>query len=98
MGYLPSKRSRNRVQKSRPPVGKFQQYTLLVATIDHILNQIIGRGLLKDSSLFRFERGKGNQNKCLCEIGWQGRPTAEKTSTPRAGGGGAGPAGQAGHM
>lgn len=64
MGHLPSKRSRNRAQKLRPPAGKFQQYTPLVATIDHVLNQISGCGLLRDPPSYRSERPKRNQNKC----------------------------------
>ncbi|GMN39713.1 hypothetical protein TIFTF001_008939 [Ficus carica] len=38
----------------RTPAGRFRQYTPLVATVEHVLNQVSGRGLL---------RARRNQNK-----------------------------------
>ena len=32
--------------RPKPPVGRFRQYTPLIATTEHVLNQIFGSGLL----------------------------------------------------
>ncbi|GMN47281.1 hypothetical protein TIFTF001_016454 [Ficus carica] len=47
----------------RTQAGKFQQYTPLVTTIEHVLNQVTGRGLLRDAPLLRADRAWRNQNK-----------------------------------
>lgn len=57
------KSKQNLASDWRTPAGKFQQYAPLVATIDHVLNQISGRGLLKDPPPFRTDRSRRNQNK-----------------------------------
>ncbi|GMN68865.1 hypothetical protein TIFTF001_037935 [Ficus carica] len=47
----------------RTPAGRFQQYTPLVTTIEHVLNQVTGRGLLQDPPPLRADRARKNQNK-----------------------------------
>ncbi|GMN46311.1 hypothetical protein TIFTF001_015481 [Ficus carica] len=47
----------------RTPAGRFQQYTPLVTTIEHVLNQVTGRGLLRDPPPLRAGRARRNQNK-----------------------------------
>ncbi|GMN38329.1 hypothetical protein TIFTF001_007560 [Ficus carica] len=47
----------------RMPAGRFQQYTPLVMTIEHVLNQVTGRGLLRDPPPLRADRARRNQNK-----------------------------------
>ncbi|GMN64580.1 hypothetical protein TIFTF001_033649 [Ficus carica] len=47
----------------RTPAGRFQQYTPLVTTIEHVLNQVTGRGLLRDPPPLRADRARRNQNK-----------------------------------
>ncbi|GMN33787.1 hypothetical protein TIFTF001_048297 [Ficus carica] len=47
----------------RTPVGRFQQYTPLVTTIEHVLNQVTGRGLLRDPPPLRADHARRNQNK-----------------------------------
>ncbi|GMN29275.1 hypothetical protein TIFTF001_046326 [Ficus carica] len=47
----------------RTPAGRFQHYTPLVTTIEHVLNQVSGRGLLRDSQPLRADRARRNQNK-----------------------------------
>ncbi|GMN65573.1 hypothetical protein TIFTF001_034636 [Ficus carica] len=47
----------------RTPAGRFQQYTSLVTTIEHVLNQVTGRGLLRDPPPLRADRARRNQNK-----------------------------------
>ncbi|GMN66784.1 hypothetical protein TIFTF001_035846 [Ficus carica] len=47
----------------RTPAGRFQQYTPLVTTIEHVLNQMTGRGLLRDPPPLRADRARRNQNK-----------------------------------
>ncbi|GMN70209.1 hypothetical protein TIFTF001_039254 [Ficus carica] len=47
----------------RTPAGRFQQYTPMVTTIEHVLNQVTGRGLLRDPSPLRADRARRNQNK-----------------------------------
>ncbi|GMN49737.1 hypothetical protein TIFTF001_018895 [Ficus carica] len=47
----------------RTPAGRFQQYTPLVTTIEHVLNQVTGRGLLRDPPPLRKDRAQRNQNK-----------------------------------
>ncbi|GMN20743.1 hypothetical protein TIFTF001_043160 [Ficus carica] len=47
----------------RTPAGRFQQYTPLVTTIEHVLNQVTGRGLLRDPPPLRKDRALRNQNK-----------------------------------
>ncbi|GMN54122.1 hypothetical protein TIFTF001_023251 [Ficus carica] len=47
----------------RTPAGKFRQYTPLVTTIEHVLNQVSGRGLLRDPPPIRTNRSRRNQNK-----------------------------------
>ncbi|GMN63830.1 hypothetical protein TIFTF001_032904 [Ficus carica] len=42
---------------------RFCQYTPLVATVEHILNQVSGWGLLRDSPPHRTDRARRNQNK-----------------------------------
>ncbi|GMN49779.1 hypothetical protein TIFTF001_018933 [Ficus carica] len=47
----------------RTPAGRFRQYTSLVTTIEHVLSQVSGRGLLRDPPLIRTDRSRRNQNK-----------------------------------
>ncbi|GMN22284.1 hypothetical protein TIFTF001_043490 [Ficus carica] len=47
----------------RTPAGRFQQYTPLVTTIEHVLKQVTGRGLLRDPPPLRADRARRNQNK-----------------------------------
>ncbi|GMN40212.1 hypothetical protein TIFTF001_009433 [Ficus carica] len=47
----------------RTPAGRFQQYTPLVTTIEYVLNQVTGRGLLRDPPALRADRARRNQNK-----------------------------------
>ncbi|GMN20847.1 hypothetical protein TIFTF001_043186 [Ficus carica] len=47
----------------RTPAGRFQQYTPLVTTIEHVLNQVTGRGLLRDLPPLWADRARRNQNK-----------------------------------
>ncbi|GMN20414.1 hypothetical protein TIFTF001_043082 [Ficus carica] len=47
----------------RTPAGRFQQYTPLVTTIEHVLNQVTGRGVLRDPPPLRTDRARRNQNK-----------------------------------
>ncbi|GMN19976.1 hypothetical protein TIFTF001_045266 [Ficus carica] len=47
----------------RTPAGRFQQYTPLVTTIEHVLNQMTGRGLLRDPPPLRADRARRHQNK-----------------------------------
>ncbi|GMN21563.1 hypothetical protein TIFTF001_043342 [Ficus carica] len=47
----------------RTPAGRFQQYTPLVTTIEHVLNQVTGRGLHRDPPPLRKDRAQRNQNK-----------------------------------
>ncbi|GMN20723.1 hypothetical protein TIFTF001_043157 [Ficus carica] len=47
----------------RTPAGRFQQYTPLVTTIEHVLNQVTGRGLLRDPPPLRADCARRNQNK-----------------------------------
>ncbi|GMN50964.1 hypothetical protein TIFTF001_020125 [Ficus carica] len=48
---------------ARTPTGRFRQYTSLVATVKHVLNQVSSRGLLRDPSPLRTDRARRNQNK-----------------------------------
>ncbi|GMN69014.1 hypothetical protein TIFTF001_038062 [Ficus carica] len=47
----------------KTPAGRFRQYTHLVTTIDHVLNQVSSRGLLRDPPPIRADRARRNQNK-----------------------------------
>ncbi|GMN32381.1 hypothetical protein TIFTF001_044686 [Ficus carica] len=47
----------------RTPAGRFQQYTPLVTTIEYVLNQVTGWGLLRDPPPLRADRARRNQNK-----------------------------------
>ncbi|GMN67536.1 hypothetical protein TIFTF001_036596 [Ficus carica] len=47
----------------RMPTGRFRQYTPLVTMIEHVLNQVFGRGLLRDLPPIRTDRSRRNQNK-----------------------------------
>ncbi|GMN37312.1 hypothetical protein TIFTF001_042608 [Ficus carica] len=47
----------------RTPMARFHQYTPLVATVEHVLNQVSGRGLLRDPPPLRTDRARRNQNK-----------------------------------
>ncbi|GMN30286.1 hypothetical protein TIFTF001_041425 [Ficus carica] len=47
----------------RTSAGRFRQYTPLVTTIEHVLNQVSGRGLLRDPPPIRTDRSRRNQNK-----------------------------------
>ncbi|GMN33649.1 hypothetical protein TIFTF001_041936 [Ficus carica] len=47
----------------KTPAGSFQQYTPLVTTIEHVLNQVTGRGLFRDPPPLRVDRARRNQNK-----------------------------------
>ena len=42
---------------------RFRQYNPLVATVEHILNQISDRGMLRDPPPFQTDRARRNQNK-----------------------------------
>ncbi|GMN63036.1 hypothetical protein TIFTF001_032106 [Ficus carica] len=56
----------NRIEANRSPrtpAGRFRQYTPLVTTIEHVLNQVSGRGLLRDPPPIRADRARRNQNK-----------------------------------
>ncbi|GMN29028.1 hypothetical protein TIFTF001_044306 [Ficus carica] len=47
----------------RAPEGKFTQYTPLVTNIEHVLNQVSDRGLLRDPPPIRTDRSRRNPNK-----------------------------------
>ncbi|GMN49655.1 hypothetical protein TIFTF001_018818 [Ficus carica] len=47
----------------RTPAGRFRQYTPLVTTIEHVLNQVSVRGLLRNPPPIRTDRSRRNQNK-----------------------------------
>ncbi|GMN21498.1 hypothetical protein TIFTF001_050140 [Ficus carica] len=50
-------------RSSRTPEGKFTQYTPLVTNIEHVLNQVSDRGLLRDPPPIRTDRSRRNPNK-----------------------------------
>ncbi|GMN66037.1 hypothetical protein TIFTF001_035104 [Ficus carica] len=47
----------------KTPAGRFCQYTPLVTTIERVLNQVSGQGLLRDPPPIRAYRARRNQNK-----------------------------------
>ncbi|GMN53160.1 hypothetical protein TIFTF001_022301 [Ficus carica] len=47
----------------RKSTGRFRQNTPLVATVEHVLNQVSGRGLLRNPSPLQTDRAQKNQNK-----------------------------------
>ncbi|GMN74649.1 hypothetical protein TIFTF001_052422, partial [Ficus carica] len=47
----------------RAPENKFTQYTPLVTNIEHVLNQVSDRGLLRDPPPIRTNRSRRNPNK-----------------------------------
>ena len=50
-------------RRPRTPARMFEQYTPLVTTIEHVLTQVSGRGLLRDPPPLRMDRTRRNQSK-----------------------------------
>ncbi|GMN59080.1 hypothetical protein TIFTF001_028166 [Ficus carica] len=63
-GKAPATSSREEPRSSpKTPAGKFHQYTPLVMTVENVLYQVSGKGLLRDPRPIRTDQTRRNPNK-----------------------------------
>ncbi|GMN53227.1 hypothetical protein TIFTF001_022359 [Ficus carica] len=83
-------KGKNPVVETRPeanpspktPTGRFRQYTPLVTTIEHVLNQVSGRGLLRDPPPIWTDRSRRNQNISVISTRIRAAPAARQNPGP----------------